>query len=314
MSGNKATVLVTGGLGNLGSWVTDHLASQPGYDVTVLAAKDRRLKISHPFKKVFCDITDVKALKECLSGLSFDYIIHLASVNDGFVEDYPGLSLRVNAGGTRNLLEIAARMAIKKFIYISTFHVYGKQEGTLIETDPVLPLSDYAITHYFAECYTRMIGEKDGLSWITLRLSNSYGCPKDSNSSKWYLLFNDLCWQAMKNKKIELKTNGKMVRDFIAMGDVCEAIQKLMEKPGLKNELFNLGSGKALTLLDVADEIAAAYLEIFGKHIPVSINLADAKEYPANFVLSIEKLVNTISFQPRIRFQEEAINIFRMLS
>jgi len=313
MNGSKIKVLVTGGLGNLGSWITDHLAAQPAYEVTVLANKDRELMISHPFNRLFCDLTDAEALKSCLANRSFDHIIHLASVNDTFAENYPELSLRVNAGGTRNLLMAVSAMPLKKFIYLSTFHIYGKEEGLIKETDAPCPLNDYSITHYFAELYIRMVGSRTGIPWIIFRLSNSYGCPKDRNSNKWYLLFNDLCRQAMEQKKIVLKTNGRLLRDFIAMEDVCNAVQLMMEKENLCKETFNLGSGKAITLLDVAREIGAAYNEEFGVQLPVQVNEADTNNYPISLSFNTDKLKQVISFAPKSRFREEARKIFSML-
>ncbi|MBK7562737.1 MAG: NAD(P)-dependent oxidoreductase [Chitinophagaceae bacterium] len=53
MNGNKKRILVTGGLGNLGSWITDHFSAKENYDVTVLTKNDREVTISHSFKKYF---------------------------------------------------------------------------------------------------------------------------------------------------------------------------------------------------------------------------------------------------------------------
>ncbi|MEI9806543.1 MAG: SDR family oxidoreductase [Bacteroidota bacterium] len=309
MSGNKTRILITGGLGNLGSWITDHF-SLGGYEVTVLSKNDRKLTISHPFQKIFCDITDKSALKKSLDGMEFDYIIHLASLNETFLDDYASQALLINSYGTRNLLEVCEGKKIKKFIYMSTFHVYGKDGGEITEQDAVTPLNDYAITHYFAEEYIKLFSGRNGLPYIIFRLSNSYGCPKDVHSSKWYLLFNDLCRQAVLHKKIEIKTNGTALRDFIHMQDVSTAIEKVLEKENLENEVFNLGSGESLSLTEMADHIAAAYREVYAEDIEVKKNDNDKKVYPAVLRFNIGKIKEAIAFTPSFCYSDEAKKIF----
>lgn len=314
MSGNKIKILVTGGLGNLGSWVTDHFSADEKYDVTVLAKSDRTLSVMNPFKKIFCDITDNAALKESLAGLEFDYIIHLASLNETFLPGYAGHALQINSFGTRNLLEACSYKKVKKFIYMSTFHVYGRDGGEITERDSVAPLNDYAITHYFAEEYTRMFARKGGLPCVIFRLSNSYGCPRDVNSSKWYLLFNDLCRQAVQQKQIEIKTNGTALRDFIHMQDVCEVIEKVMLKETVKNEIFNLGSGQSLSLGSMAEYIAEAYEESYSEKIGIKKNADDRNTYPAVLKFNIEKLKNIIDFKPSFHYKVEAKKIFEFVT
>lgn len=310
MPGNKIKILITGGLGNLGSWITDHFSSDNKYEVTVLTRTDRKLSINHQFKKIFCDITDSGALKECIRGMEFDYVIHLASLNETFLDDYASQALMINTSGTRNLLEACEDRNIKKFIYLSTFHVYGKEGGEITEKDSVSPNNDYAITHYFAEEYIKMFSRRNGFSYIIFRLSNSYGCPKDVNSSKWYLLFNDLCRQAVQQKKIQIKTNGTALRDFIYMQDICVAIEKVLGKESLVHEIFNLGSGESLSLIQIANYIRSAYKDVYGEEIEVIRNKADMKVYPSVLTFNIEKLKKAIDFIPSKRLKEEAKKIF----
>jgi UDP-glucose 4-epimerase len=313
MSGNKIKLLITGGLGNLGSWITDHFSSISGYDVTVLSKNDRTLDVSHSFKKVFCDITDKLALKDCIGGMEFDYVIHLASLNETFLDDYAKQALLINSYGTRNLLEVCEHKKIKKFIYMSTFHVYGKDGGEITEQSSVTPVNDYAITHFFAEEYVKLFSKRNGLPYIIFRLSNSYGCPKDVNSSKWYLLFNDLCRQAVLQKKIEIKTNGTALRDFIHMQDVCMVMESVLEKEELKNEIFNLGSGESLTLGEMASRIANAYEEKYAQKVEIKKNINDTTVYPGVLKFSIEKLKRAIDFKPSFPYEVEAKKIFEFV-
>lgn len=313
MNGNKPVILITGGLGNLGAWMTDHFVSKNEYDVYVLTKNDRDILVDHSFRKIFCDITDIDSLKRNLACLAPDYVIHLASINETFSENYALSSLLVNSYGTRNLLECVSNWTVKKFVYISTFHVYGKEQGVISEQDIPTPVNDYGITHLFAEMYVNMFSLKHKIPSVVLRLSNSYGCPKDHNSSKWYLLFNDLCRQAIINKSIQLKTNGTAVRDFLCMKDVCAATEAVMLLPDDAIEIFNLGSGQVFSLLQMAEYIKEAFFEEYGEVVPVVTNEQDTHQYSTFFNYKTDKLKDRITFSPTVCFKEEAKKIFKLL-
>jgi UDP-glucose 4-epimerase len=196
---------------------------------------------------------------------------------------------------------------------MSTFHVYGKGGGEITEQNSIAPVNDYAATHYFAEEYIKMFGRQNGLPYVIFRLSNSYGCPKDMDSSKWYLLFNDLCRQAVEQKKIEFKTNGKALRDFIWMQDVCTVIGRVLENEKVNNEVYNLGSGRSFSLAGIAGFIRDAYTEYFSAEIDIKLNKMDTHEYPSDLTYNVDKLKNAINFEPAHAFATEAKNIFRLL-
>ena len=85
-----------------------------------------------------------------------DCVIHAASCNEAFEPGYAGRALKVNALGTRNLIRalVSRREGttpLPLFIYLSTFHVYGRSEGRINEDDPAEPRNDYALTHFFGE-------------------------------------------------------------------------------------------------------------------------------------------------------------------
>src|SRR5690606_3095721 len=128
-------------------------------------------------------------------------------------------ALLVNALGTRNLLEALPAERVGHFVYISTFQVYGRYVGAIDESTPTEPVNDYGTTHLFAEQYVAQFGRAQKLHWSTLRLTNSYGCPKDPDMSKWFLVLNDLARMAVEQGELVLKSNGEVPRDFIWMGD-----------------------------------------------------------------------------------------------
>jgi len=304
-------ILITGGLGNLGSWLTEYY-SRLGYNVTVLTKNIRKLEINVPYSTVQCNI---KSLEECQAAIvkKYDVIIHTASMNDNFVEGYAKDALAVNAWGTRNILEAIKDNPPDHFIYLSTFHIYGKYSGKINEDTALLPKNDYGLTHLFAEYYLKQYHLNHNIPYTIIRLSNSYGCPKDYNSSKWYLILNDLSRSAFFDDKIKLNGNGLATRDFIWMGDVCSIIHKLTLKEST-NDTYTLGGEKSYSLLDVARAVKEAYTEHFKKDINIEINDNDKSSPREPICIDSTKLKQIVPYSAQNYFKEEALNIFHFLN
>lgn len=303
-------ILITGGMGNLGSWLTNHFSSRD-YEVTVLTKRQRNLEFEQNFKLITCDIS---SLEDCKAKLveQYDVIIHTASMNDNFVEGYAQDALIVNTLGTRNMLEAIKDKQPSQFIYLSTFHIYGKYSGEITEETDLVPRNDYGATHLFAEYYVKQYHANHKIPYSIVRLSNSYGCPKDYNSSKWYLILNDLSKMAFEKQEIVLRGNGKATRDFIWMGDVCSVLEQLSKKKDMSNT-FNISGEQAYSLLHVANAVQQAYEECFGKSIDVKINTEDKSEARPPVSISSQKIKQLIPYQAEDHFKEEALKIFDFL-
>ena len=306
-------LLITGGLGNLGSWLTDYFAQQPEYEVHVLASRKRPILTEADFQFISCDIADAGQVTEALSAHRYDLVIHTASVNDYFKPNFVRDALLVNALGTRNLLEHFTRQPPAHFVYFSTFQVYGQRSGLITEATPTEPKNDYGTTHLFAEYYVKQFHANHQLPYTIFRLTNSYGCPKDYDSSKWYLVLNDLARMAATEEKIVLKSNGKATRDFIWMGDVCHIVHQMLQLPQSPNDTFNLCGEQTFSMLDVAREVQAAYQDRYGRQLPITVNEQDTTRYPDDLRVSAEKLKSVIHYSLNQRFREEAGAIFHML-
>ncbi len=307
-------VLITGGLGNLGSWITKHLVEQK-FQVTTLSNSGRDIPALAGVENLYCSVHDKKELDINLGRRRWDVIIHLASINDDNFEGYATKALEVNTLGTRNLLESISRSENPHahFIYFSTFHVYGLNAGTISE-DTVLPepKNDYASTHLFAEYYVKQFHHSLKIPYTIFRLTNSYGCPLDRNSSKWHLVLNDLARTAVEKQILTLKSNGKPRRDFIWMGDVCTVVEQCIRK-GAANSTFNLGSGISMSMLELAELVKKAYEDFYSRPIAININHSDTNKYNSNLRVDTGKLRSHISFEPRDKMYEEVIKIFKML-
>lgn len=154
--------LITGGFGYLGSYCAEYLKSK-GNEVTILG---RKIPVymeqwAKKFNIITGDITE-----ENLSGKiptdRYDCVIHFAAANEVKCKNNPKEAIVINTFGTENILNICEKLNIKRFIYISTFHVYGNSilNGVVNEKNNIETSSLYGMTHYFGELLTKSYTEK----------------------------------------------------------------------------------------------------------------------------------------------------------
>lgn len=306
-------LLVTGGYGNLGSWIVrDALAR--GWDVSVLARRHRPLFDDRQVPWIEADLGDDASVKRALAGTSFDAVVHCGCASQSADPGYGERALRVNTLGTRQLVEHFQSAGTGAFVYFSTMHVYGRGSGVITEDTPCCPRNDYAATHLFAEHYVRWL-EAKGVRTTILRLTNSYGCPVDLETTQWSLLLNDLARMAVQRREVRLQSNGLAWRDFLWMGDVCEAVARLLEPACPVSGTFQLGAGRSLRLRDVAARVVAAFREFpGGGEIPLILNTADPGAPPEELRVDTSRLQAALGYPVRDRLTEEATEIFRRVS
>ncbi len=299
-------ILVTGGKGNLGSWIVRDLKQQ-GHEVWTLS-RARYNEDEFHFAVDLTDSTQCAVLKDH----EFDGVIHTASINNGSLPDFAYKALHINAFGTNNLLNSLNHSRLKHFIYMSTFHAYGIGHGKVDENTAPTPKNDYGLTHYFAEQYVRKYHATESLPFSIIRLTNSYGCPTTTDSIQWSLLFNDLARMALEQKKLVLRSSGEARRDFVWMGDVCSVLSQLITRQAT-NDIFNLSRGSSLRLLDIALQIQAAYSEVYDEILTIQKESGDGSDSP-DLAVNNEKIKTVVNFNPQDMYKQEAKNIFAMLS
>lgn len=303
-------VLITGGLGNLGIWLTDYFLER-GHSVTVLARKERVKLLHSNYRFRAADVTLSSSLLSVIDQ-RYDLCIHASSYNEHFQKGYERRALEVNALGTEYLCQALQVHGVGRLIYLSTFHVYGSSEGVITEDSRVAPTNDYGLTHYFAEKYIEKHHKNLGMSYVILRLTNSYGCPRRIDTDKWYLLLNDLCFQANLDGNVQLTSNGRAQRDFIWMRDVATVVHEVSQTDECLNQIFNLSSGMTFSALDVANYVKNSYRAIDGGELDVLINESD-KSAPRCLSVSNRKLADVIPLNFNNCFRDEAEKILMML-
>ena len=290
MKENGGVVLITGGLGYLGGRIAKHLLSL-GFRVRIASS---RLSPSVPGELSECEVFSYNFAEEnTLSKVCKDvlFIIHLASLNAQQCNHDPEAALLVNSLGTLKLLNAAKKNGVKKFIYMSTAHVYGSPLcGEIDETMPTYPAHHYSITHKVSEDYVLLKDSDDCMERIVFRLTNGVGSPVTSDANCWMLVVNDLCKQVAMNSEIKLRSDGSLQRDFIPISLICSVVHSAIESNVFDREIVNISSGKSLTLHELAKLIAYRSSLVLGIKPPIKFNLSLTKEVINPLIISNNKL------------------------
>jgi UDP-glucose 4-epimerase len=267
----KAKILVTGGLGYLGGRTAIHFLLN-NYEVRIATTKNLP-KVDYYFG---CEL--VKISWENLESLQIaikdvDYIIHTTGLNSIDCENNPLLALNINVMGTANLLKAVQKSnRIQKFIYFSTAHVYmSPLTGIIDEMTFTSNLHPYATSHRAAEDVVLYSGLKNIPTTIVLRLSNAYGAPINPENNCWMLLINDLCRQAVVNKRLNITSNTNQFRDFISISQILLALNFIIEQK-CDSGIYNLGSGTSKSITDLAEIIQNRTNLLYGYRPEIQFN------------------------------------------
>jgi UDP-glucose 4-epimerase len=229
-----------------------------------------------------------------------DAVVHLAGLNAADSQSDPIAALTLNAVATARLVEASVRQGVRRFIYFSTAHVYRSPlVGIITEETCPASLHPYATSHRAGEDVVRAKHQRGEIEGIVIRLSNTYGAPVDKDANCWMLLVNDLCRQAVTTRRMVLRSSGLQRRDFIALTDVCEAVDRLLglAPNQLENGLFNLGGGWSPTVLEMTERVAERVNAVAGFRPDIERPAAQSDERSEALDFKIDKLMS-VGFAP----------------
>ena len=247
-------ILITGGFGYLGGRLAQFLANQAGYTILLGSRQQTRPPdwLSH-VEVVQTRWDSPASLEQVCIGVNA--VVHLAGMNAQDCTADPAAALEVNGLTTARLLNVAIKQRVKRFIYLSTAHIYGTPlAGVITEETCPTNLHPYATSHRAGEDVVRAAHERGEIEGIVIRLSNGYGAPTHKDANCWMLLINDLCRQAVITQEMVLRSTGLQRRDFVPLTDACRAIGHLLALPrhDLGRGIFNVGGKTASTVWEVA--------------------------------------------------------------
>lgn len=235
-------VLVTGGLGFIGSNLVDILVEQ-GHEVTIIDnLSSISSKLSYSNKNATYVLGDIKDIKTLLENLSFDTIFHLAAearIQPSF--DNPNHWFKSNSSGTMDVLEYARQNNIKSFVYATTSSK-NHQEGHL--------LTPYTFSKVVGEDACRLYANIYKMNIGIATFYNVYG-PREPEEGEFATVVAKFNRQYTNNEQLTIVGTGNQTRDFTHVYDICMGLIKISEGEW-KAENFDLGKGEPISILDVA--------------------------------------------------------------
>ena len=254
---NTSKVLVTGGAGFIGSHLVDRLLAE-GFEVTVLddfsAGRIENISCHKDVKEfhlVRGDVRDVGLVKKVVEGV--DAVFHEAALVDVSlsIED-PLLFNEVNVVGTLNLLRACLDSDVKRFIFASSAAVYGNSKASKKRENMLpRPISPYAVSKLAAENYVQVFNELYGLETVSLRCFNVYG-PRQGFASSYSGVIAAFISSLLNGEPPVIHGDGKQTRDFVHVDDVVSASMLALESKNAVGEVFNIASGTAITVYELA--------------------------------------------------------------
>lgn len=261
------TVLVTGGLGAIGSWVTRQLAERDEPVVVYDTLGDERLvaDVRQRITVETGDILDVASLHRAIHRHGARRVVHLAAVLFGANAD-PRRALLVNTLGTVNVLEAARIFGLDRVVFTSSKAVYRLFDGThghptyepVPEGYPLDPQNAYGATKLAAEAMVSQYRRLFAIDALVLRLAATYGPGKLVRHGPTSL-HSRLIETAIAGGRLSVPRGGDEGDDLIYNRDVAHAIVAALDAPRPAHQLFNVGTGRITTLHGLAQTLTDRY-------------------------------------------------------
>ena len=258
MSIRKA--LVTGGAGFIGSELVRQLHAA-GADVVVIddLSTGRRVNLARVdgarVRLIVADILDERRLTEAMRGV--DVVFHLACRGVRHSLHSPAESHAVNATGALTVLEAARRTNVSRLVYVSSSEVYGTARwAPMTEDHPTFPTTVYGAAKLAGEGYARAYHRAYGFPAVVVRPFNAYGphCHHEGDSGEVIPKF---VLRSLTGRSLVVFGDGRQTRDFTYVADTARGILQAGRVDDAIGETINLGSGREVTINDLAAEVAA---------------------------------------------------------
>ncbi|MBI9014051.1 MAG: GDP-mannose 4,6-dehydratase [Clostridiales bacterium] len=304
-------ILVTGAAGFIGFHITKRLLEN-GFSVVgidnlndyyAVELKTSRLSILKTDKQfVFMkqDISVKKYLEQLFKKESFDYVIHLAAqAGVRYSIDNPDSYIQSNIIGFYNILELCRKYPVKHLVYASSSSVYGGHKVIPFKESHQVdqPVSLYAATKKSNELMAYTYSHLYKVPTTGLRFFTVYG--PYGRPDMAYFKFTD---RIMNHETIDVYNYGKMERDFTYIDDIVEGIIRVLKKPSVSLDpynVFNIGRGQPIKLMD--------FISLLEKHLEEKAIMNFTEMQPGDVITTyadVSDLKAYIGYNPQTTFEE----------
>lgn len=257
-------VLITGGLGYLGRRL--------GASLVASGCAVRLLTRQHGAVEGVADCEVVRFQPDwaqhgpvLLAGVTG--VVHLGDPDEKLCAANPVAQAHEAFAFTHGLARECQRQNVPRLIYASTIHVYGAAlHGEVTEETVPRPTHPYGIIKRTGEDIISAASRAGGASSVILRLANGFGVPTARDMTRWSLLVNDLCRQAVEHRRLEVRSDPRTLRNFVTLRDICGAIRHFLRHPlpGRVTDCVHVGSSRAVSLGELAALVRTRCAAVLG--------------------------------------------------
>lgn len=241
------------------------------------------------------DFSDHDALSEAVCGV--DVVFHLIHTTVPHSANLDvALDVRENLLQSIALLDLARDAGVRRIVFLSSGGtVYGRQmQVPSAETAPTDPITAYGICKLAIEKYLALYRELYGLDYRILRVANPYG-PFQIAAKKQGFIAATIS-SALSQRPVEVWGDGSVIRDFVYVDDVTEALELAADHAGA-DRIFNIGSGSGRSIR----EVLVAIEQALGAKLDIRWKPGRPVDVPIS-ILSIERARRSLSWTPGIDF------------
>lgn len=291
-------IMVTGGAGFIGHHLVELLVRE-GRRVRVV---DLKPELGNLPGVEYCraDLGNWSGLRDLLAEVKIIY--HLArDRTPAEAELNPAGDVAANVISFIRLLQAAAAAAVAKVVFLSSGGtVYGVARRLPIPEDhPLEPKGVYGINNLAMEKYLEFFRLNAGLEYVILRGANPYGEGQDVTRPLGAV--GVFLHRLLKDQPIHIWGNGRVVRDYLYVGDLVRALCLVMSYKPVPDgfRIFNVGSSQGRSLLELLEVMQ----EVTGRPPRINFHPPRVMDVPEN-VLDCRRIAETLGWRPQVEFKE----------
>ncbi|HEU4690989.1 MAG TPA: GDP-mannose 4,6-dehydratase, partial [Vicinamibacterales bacterium] len=309
MSGERSTVLVTGGAGFIGSELARQLAARGDRVVIVdnlVNGKRENVAdcLSPHVTLMVVDIRDIDALMPHLRMARAVY--HLACLGVRHSVHSPHENHDVNATATLGLLAACRHADVPRFVYVSSSEVYGGVRWAptirweqMTEDHPAFPCTVYGGSKLAGECYARAYYRTYGYPTVVVRPFNAYG-PRSHHEGDSGEVIPKFLLRCLAGRPMVVFGDGTQSRDFTFVTDTAHGILLAGEQPQAVGETINVGSGQEVTINELTQLVT---LEVGRPNAEVIHDRPRPGDVP-RLVADVSRAKSMLGYEPRVTLSE----------
>ena len=284
----KTTILIAGGTGFIGAHLIKKLKKKK-WNIICISLKNKIKNKNSRITALNFNIKNKDIIFKKLNKYKIDFIVNLA----GHINHYEKKkTYESHYIGCKNLVDLAIKKKIKKFIQIGSSVEYGFSKSPISENKKIKIKelrSIYAKSKLKSSKYLLKISKEKNLKYIILRPFLIYG-PGQSNNR----LIPNTIINCLKNKNFSC-SNGNQARDFLYIDDFINLVIKSIENENVNNKIFNAATGKPLIVKQIINKIK----KIIKKGKPIFGKIPLRKDEPLKLYADIKNAYKYLNWKPK---------------